>query len=143
MGACALLVAALSACSVVDPRSCTAVGGVSGVGFDLTEVVDLTAGGSVRICADHVCSDRVVRPDSDAAAPALSDNAIDGEWNERTVPVSVIVTDASGAEVYSASGAVTLEPWYPNGEGCEPTVFGAEVRAGADGSLQAVQATGS
>lgn len=74
--------------------------------------------------------------------------ASDGPWLQvvlldltgpTSVTATLTVTDvATGEVVFDASTSVDLHAYYPNGPGCDPTVFVGRVRPTPDGDLVAV-----
>ncbi|NAZ80914.1 hypothetical protein GTR02_03670 [Kineococcus sp. R8] len=115
--------------------ACPAMYEYSGVTFDLTEVVDPAAGGTVRLCADGRCEGwDVATRDMKKAFVSVGDLE-----EARAVRVSARVTDAVGSTTFEVSGQADLQQYPPDGPVCQENLFRAAVRADAAGDFTAVE----
>jgi len=106
----------------------------SGVNFDLTEVVDPTAGGRVRLCVEDRCEDwDVAGRDTSTLCLTIKDVT-----SERSVKVTATVTDAAGMTTFDGAGTAELRQYPPEEPVCQKDLYRATVRAAANGSLSTV-----
>jgi len=130
-----LLTGTLAGCSIFEEHNCQAVVRVPGVTFNLTDVVDPAAGGTVRICAHDRCEDWDVAT-QDVRTPFIT---INGLKVGQSATVSAHITDATGATTYDGSGTANLRQYQPGGYVCQKGLYLATVRADADGTLTTVE----
>ena len=139
-----LLLLILAACQVIDPRppECTAIGCQSAV--TIVAGVDLTNGTpyAVEVCVDGRCEDATLTVVEGGGAIGASSGAItldtsadsigfalgDGDWSG-IHRVTATVRDASGEVLVDVDEEVEFERSQPNGPGCEPICWFAEIRA--------------
>lgn len=114
-------------------KVCTEMGAYSGVNFDFESVLeDTTAqGATVEACVDGDCTDRTLQNRRDSQL-FVEDATLD---DDATVPVALTVTTKTGEVVFDGRTEVTPEKSQPNGPGCDPTVYGAQVTATGGGTL--------
>lgn len=125
-----------------EPRACTGIGCESGVRFNLG--VDLVAevAYEVTACVDDLCGEGIleVPPPADGPFTGTSDGALTIATDTDSIFYSLGDLDASGRhrvsiKVRSESGDVVaefegeaeFERTQPNGPGCEPVCWLAEI----------------
>jgi hypothetical protein len=103
--------------------------GGAAVGVDLTKVLGQTVPDQVQIwaCLDQRCVRYV-------ALSGWTFVANDGEISDPEVDVRVVVRD-HGRVIFDATRPVHLDEEQPNGPGCEPTFYKADVQATPEGDL--------
>ena len=143
----------LTGCTGPIGGGCTEMFLVTGVEVD-TGALDLPAGVTGRVCLDDECADVAVD-----AAPVTTSGVIEAcvhdqcttmdatplppagvSWERpipdvETVQVTLTLTDAAGAVLWSGSAAVDTEVVEPNGPGCGQTTVLPDLRATPDGRL--------
>ncbi|PPK98593.1 hypothetical protein CLV92_101292 [Kineococcus xinjiangensis] len=103
--------------------------------FDLSALPTVGAPWEVTACIQEVCDTRIVQP-ADGTSPFFRADAL----TEDAVQARLQVLDASGGTVMDDTVGVTPVRYQPNGKGCEPIVWQAEMLVGADGVLRQVKA---
>jgi hypothetical protein len=124
------LVLPLAGCGVDLPPSCTTVGALSGVAFDLSALRVGDGPVTVEACVRQRCQPLPV------GGSGFETFVQDDIRNTGPVPVRLTVTDARTGTVRST--ATTLVPLHilqPNGPNCPPTAYQGNVHASADGQL--------
>ena len=118
----AVVCAATAALAGCGTQACHLIGGVPGVVIRNPEVLYGRAAVEVRVCVTETAC-------SSATVPAAqSELTVDSELlTARVDAITVSATDAGGTEVYRETRPVVPRVSYPNGEGCEPTVWRAAV----------------
>ncbi|MFE1551165.1 hypothetical protein [Streptomyces sp. NPDC058718] len=92
------------------------------------DAADFPAGADYRLCVDRVCLDR--RAETTDGPHSFLDVPMPEATGEQRVTVRFQVTGpAGGRSVYDRTTQVTLRKSTPNGEGCDPTVWQAGLRA--------------
>ena len=150
-----LLGVLLTGCTEPLGRACTEMGLVTGVEVD-TGALDLPAGVTGRVCLDDECTDvavdaalittdRVIEhcvdvQCTDTTVAATPPPPAGVSWQRpipdvETVQVTLTLTDAAGAVLWSGSAAVDTEVVEPNGPGCGQTTVLPDLRATPDGRL--------
>ena len=121
-------------------HDCTKIGCIAGVDIAVTKefAVDVLPV-SVTTCADDVCN--TGRIDKSMTAPDRTTFGVGGsvvleEKRERDVAVTFEVRSVSTGEVLvKASGTARLVRSQPNGDGCEPVCYGANLTYPGTGDL--------
>ena len=130
--ACLLLVVGALLAQGCGTQSCSLVDAPSGIEFDVTATFAASPGLlRVHICIEGRCVDRPVGP-SDPPGSFVADPSLDGGG---AVWVGVTIRDAAGAFVMRARRRVQLQPYMPNGAGCDPTRYRAHVATTEAGAL--------
>jgi hypothetical protein len=103
--------------------------GGAAVGFDLAQVLGQTVQDQVQVwvCLDLRCVRHI-------GSSRWTFQANDGEITDPEVDVRVVVAD-HGRVVFDATRLVQLDEEQPNGPGCDPTFFSADVQATPEGDL--------
>ena len=114
-----------------EPQYCTEMADQVDVRVDTTGL-DLPAGTAGRLCVEDECTDLVVGADLLFPEGAYWGRLIP---DVETVQVTLTLTDAAGALLWSGSAAVDTEVIEPNGPGCGQTTVLSELRATPDGRL--------
>ena len=129
ISAVAMTLTTLTGCAF--GRGCTLIGAESGVSFDLVDAVPAsTTTFEIHACVDDICVDEPYRRDwVFVGLPGVS--------SERGATARVTLRSNS-VVVFEASTQVTLRKHQPNGSGCAPTVYQAEVKATAPANLVVV-----
>ncbi|MER5741070.1 MULTISPECIES: hypothetical protein [unclassified Streptomyces] len=124
----AVALLSLTGCQAWQGPNCTDMGAESGVTVTWRPA-DFPVGARLRLCADEECRERAAAPAEDSLA--LLDVPLPGEDGEREVALRFSVVDPAGGGrvVREFSGRFALRRVTPNGEGCEPTAWRADVRA--------------
>ncbi|MGH2401859.1 MAG: hypothetical protein ACRDE6_04045 [Candidatus Limnocylindria bacterium] len=125
-----------------EPRICTQVGCESGVHFKLD--VDLVAevAYEVSACVDDICDEGIleVPPPADGPFTGTSDGALTIATDTDSISyslgdldasgrhrVSITVRSESGDVIAEFDGEAEFERTQPNGPGCEPVCWLAEI----------------
>jgi hypothetical protein len=126
ISAVAMTLTTLTGCAL--GRGCTLIGAESGVSFDLVDAVPAsTTTFEIHACVDDVCVDEPYRRDwVFVRLPGVS--------SERGATARVTLRSNS-VVVFEATTPVTLRKHQPNGPGCAPTVYQAQVKATAPATL--------
>ncbi|MFH9721822.1 hypothetical protein ACH4M4_02485 [Streptomyces sp. NPDC017254] len=117
----------VAGCQSPDRRPCTLIGAESGVTVTW-DPADFPAGSSYRLCVDRVCRSQGARPSDDPLAFFTVE--LPEVTGEQRVTVRFQVGGPAGDRtVYDRTVPLTLRRHAPNGEGCDPVVWQAGVRA--------------
>ncbi|MFB7281604.1 hypothetical protein ACFCZV_31410 [Streptomyces hydrogenans] len=118
----------LIGCQAWQGPDCTDIGAESGVTVTWRPS-DFPAGARLRLCVDGECRERGAPPVEEPRA--FLDVPLPGEEGTREVVLRFAVTDPAdgGRVVREFTGPFSLREVTPNGEGCEPTAWRADVRA--------------
>src|SRR5688500_13400204 len=114
----------LSGCAL-GGQSCTDMGAYSGVNFDFKSVLAKVParGAKVETCVSSRCTTRTLQNRNDFQV-FLRDDTLD---DDTSLSVAATVTTRTGEVVFDGETEVTPARSQPNGPGCDPTVYGAQV----------------
>jgi hypothetical protein len=131
----ALAIMAMGACGDTDAPEeeafCTLAGCLPSLTLDASASLGALSGG--ELCIDDACE-----PVPETTTGFVHGGAQEGQDGGR-IRVSGRLVAADGAEVELVPSTLALQEVFPNGEGCEPSCWGAEATVGADGTLTQVE----
>lgn len=125
-------IAAIAALGTACSTDCTEIGCLAGINIEFAnrfavEQLPLT----ITTCADDECSIEQIARDQAAPGEAtigLSPTIALDEQSEKSVDVTVEVRSAETDEVLvAARGTAHLKRSQPNGDGCGPVCYGAQL----------------
>lgn len=139
MTAAAALVLMTGGCSA-EPTAlpCTLIGGLDGVGVEFSEIrsVHPRAVLVVDACVANVCRRFTNKPRD----PRLTVEVWDESVTDSAVAATLKIWDAGGAVLFDDRLTVHPVKRLPNGPGCPPTTWSAQVRATEKGRLALAEA---
>ncbi|MEU4098789.1 hypothetical protein [Streptomyces sp. NPDC026673] len=122
----------LTGCGLVDAPNCTLVGAESGVHVAWT-MSDFPKDARFRLCSGKTCKERIGVPHERMAGVGIT---LPDDIGAASVPVRFTVASADGSRtLYARETTVRLERYAPNGEGCDPVVWTAALRAAPETDL--------
>jgi hypothetical protein len=125
----ALAVVATGACGDTeepeDEAFCTLVGCFPAVDLDASALGDVTGG---EICLDEECNPLVATNGRMQTGP-------EDAGGPREISLTGVLVLADGTERPLTPTTFDLEEVFPNGEGCDPTCWGADLEVAADGTV--------
>jgi hypothetical protein len=131
------LVLALGSCAVIPGTACSDVGAISGIVFELDDVLATHRGETLLVtgCVGSTCDTLEV-----PARPSRRELAV-GQGlvtDDSPVPISLTVTRRDGDTVFAGQLEVNPVKQQPNGPGCPPVAWAARVTATGDGELRQI-----
>ena len=121
----------IASCSSAVNVSCTAIGAVSGVSFDLSRVTPREGLALVHACVRSKCEDQTVALTQNDRITVV-DDTLDGPG---PVAVTLVIRTQQRKMIFTASGQVVLKKAQPNGPKCPPTAWYRSVLATPPGDL--------
>lgn len=123
---------ALTACGDTEAPEeesfCTISGCLPSVALNLAALGEVA---SSEVCLDDECQQL------EAPGPVISLGPEDADGPDRLEVTGSLVL-ADGSDLQIGPTVLVLQEVFPNGEGCDPTCWGAEATVAADGSITQV-----